>query len=786
MRPQLLATFLLLPLFVFSQNVLPIGSWRAHPPKRVGLSVTQSTDQVFYTTRAALMIMDKDEIAPKFRTTVDGLSGVEFRMIRFHEPSGKLIIVYEDGIIDLYDEGNIVTVSSIKNFTNITGEKKINDIFEYDDNTLFLAGSYGVSAFSVDNGSFPFTTFMGEANVLSVAVFGGQIYAGTAEGIYRTSINNPSADDFGTWSFLGTDEGFPDDYSASAMTVYEGQLYLGINEDIYRLEGGLPVLFSDQTDNYGLRYLSAEGEHLLAGYRCDDGGCGNGQVLYFKADGTGGQLAPGCIGRSNYAIEDQYGQFWFGDEWMGFRWLDNKDDDICNTFEINSPYSQRVWDIEITEDTVWMATGAYQPNRTPVPTDHGMASFADGSWSIYNRWTKDVFKGFDRNDDQRDDDVFALIEVAKNDVTGKIYGASYYTGLIEIDGENISLFNDSNSPLSNTSGDESRTRVSGLAVDADGGLWVSNYRPISGTPLHRRAPDGTWVSFSETCGQSDLFQIAIDPNTNYKWIISGSTTAGVLLFDEGDLDNPDDDRCRSFTANNSNVPTNETNCLVIDQDGDVWVGTNQGIVIFECGGSAFDDNCQGSLRTVDLDGFLEYLFKTQTVQALAVDGANRKWVGTTNGAYLLSPDGKDELLHFTVDNSPLLDNSVRTIALNDRTGEVFIGTDEGIISYQGDAVVGTRLNRAKPTVFPNPVRPEYEGPITVRGLAINANIKITDVNGKLVYETEALGGQAVWDGRDYNGRKVQTGVYLVFSTTNPRESGLAQPDAVVTKILFVN
>lgn len=785
MRLQLLLFLFVLPGLACAQNLLPIGSWRAHPPKRVGLSVTQSADQIFYTTRAALMITDKTEIAPKFRTKVDGLSGVDFRLVRFHEPSGKLVIVYEDSTIDLYEEGEVVTINSIKNFTNITGEKKVNDIFEFDDNTLFLAGSYGISAFRVDNGAFPFSTFMGDANVLSIAVYEGDIYAGTGEGIYRTSLNNPAADDFGTWDFLGTEDGFPDDYSTPALAVYEEQLYIGINEDIYRFEDGLPVLFSDQTDNYGLRYLSAEGEHLLAGYRCDDGGCGNGQVLYFNTDGSGGAFASGCIGRTNYAIEDQYGQIWFGDDWMGFRWLDNKEDDLCNIFEINSPYSQRVWDIEVTEDTVWMATGAYTPNRSPIPTDHGMASFIYGRWEIYNRWSNEAFKGANTASDQRDDDVFALIDVVKNSITGKVYGASYYTGLIEIAGERVSLINNENSPLTNSAGDESRTRVSGLAVDNDGALWVSNYRPLGGETLHRLAPDGTWRSF-ETCGQNDIFQIAIDPRTNYKWIISGSTTSGVVVFDEGDLDNPNDDRCRTFTANNSNVPTNETNCLVIDQDGDVWVGTNQGIVIFECGGAAFEDNCQGSLRTVDLDGFLEFLFKTQTVQALAVDGANRKWVGTTNGVYLLSPDGKEELLHFTESNSPLLDNSVRTVAINDRTGEVFIGTDEGIISYQGDAVEGARVNQANPAVFPNPVRPEYDGPITVRGLAVNANIKITDVNGKLVYETQALGGQAVWDGRDYNGRRVQTGVYLVFSTTNPREAGLAQPDAVVTKILFVN
>jgi ligand-binding sensor domain-containing protein len=324
-----------------------------------------------------------------------------------------------------------------------------------------------------------------------------------------------------------------------------------------------------------------------------------------------------------------------------------------------------------------------------------------------------------------------------------------------------------------------------LAADEEGNMWVSNQNAFDGMPLHRIDPEGNWTSFSSTCSQDDLYQIAIDRN-GAKWIIIGNGTSGILLFDEGEIDDTSDDQCRVFTATNSNLPTNETNCVTVDLDGDVWVGTNAGILIFECGGNAFDNSCVGSLRIVDRDGFNEYLFKTQAVQAIAVDGANRKWIGTTNGVYLISPDGEEELIHFTTDNSPLLDNNIRDITINERTGEVFFGTDLGIISYQSDAVKGTRLNSQDVEVFPNPVRPEYEGPITFRGLARDANVKITDANGKLVYETQALGGQAIWNGRDYNGRKVQTGVYLIFSTSNPRIAGLAQADAVVAKVVFIN
>ncbi|MEZ4984084.1 MAG: hypothetical protein R2795_03440 [Saprospiraceae bacterium] len=216
---------------------------------------------------------------------------------------------------------------------------------------------------------FPFTTFMGNANVLSVAAFDNHIYAGTEEGIYRTLTTNNRIEDFSTWEFLGADQGFPADYSCKDMAIYKGQLYMGINEDVYRFANETPTLFYDQESAYAMQYLSAEGSYLLAGFRCVGGGCGNGQVRYLDENAVGGTLASGCLGVPIYAIEDQFGRFWFGDEWMGFRWLDNTTDEICNTFEINSPFSQEVWTVDVTNDEVWISTGAYTPTRTPVALD---------------------------------------------------------------------------------------------------------------------------------------------------------------------------------------------------------------------------------------------------------------------------------------------------------------------------------------------------------------------------------------------------------------------------------
>ncbi len=347
----------------------------------------------------------------------------------------------------------------------------------------------------------------------------------------------------------------------------------------------------------------------------------------------------------------------------------------------------------------------------------------------------------------------------------------------------MSLYNDANSSLQNAVGDEARTRVSGLAFDDDNNLWVSNH--AAPKPLSVLTPDGKWQSFNLNCGRTLIHQLDVDDN-GFIWIVDGSSQGGITVFDPGNPDNPADDRCRSFTETNSTLPTNNTNCLAVDLEGDVWVGTTQGIVIFECGSSAFEDICNGSRRVIEQDGFGAYLLETENVQTIAIDGANRKWIGTTNGVFVLSPDGEQQVTRFTTENSPLLDNNVIDIAIHPQTGETFIATNSGLISVQSDAIAGQRTHANPVRVFPNPVQPDYDGPIAIRGLTRDANVKITTPAGQLVYETRALGGQAIWDGRDYNGNRVGSGVYLVFSSDSMQRFGVAvKPDAAATKIVFI-
>ena len=326
-----------------------------------------------------------------------------------------------------------------------------------------------------------------------------------------------------------------------------------------------------------------------------------------------------------------------------------------------------------------------------------------------------------------------------------------------------------------------RERVAGMEFDENNNLWITNNSAPE--PISVLTNEGEFHKFDVPL--TNLGQLAID-RAGYKWAIVDGTSQGLLVFDDnGTFEDPTDDRTRILTTNNSNLPDNQVFSVEADLDGDIWVGTVDGVVVFECGQSAFDtDVCSGNRRVVDenfVDDETENLLKGERVNAIGIDGGNRKWFGTTNGVFVQDANGTQNIGFFDENNSPLFSNNIIDIAFDDDTGEVYIGTERGVISIRGEAIAGNSINDANIYAFPNPVRPDYDGPIAIKGLANNANVKITDVSGALIFEGRSIGGQAIWDGRDYNGRKASTGVYLVFSTAD----NLIDPSAAVTKILFI-
>jgi hypothetical protein len=499
---------------------------------------------------------------------------------------------------------------------------------------------------------------------------------------------------------------------------------------------------------------------------------------------SAGNLQPLAVKCSSFiprdAIEDEEGRIWLADEGRGFRWVEGLDPESCNIIPSQGPPSIENRALAVWENQLWLASGGLNQNLGNRFVRDGFSSLIEGEWTTFNVENRPEFEN-DPND--FNDNLLDFVAVAVNPSTGVVYAGSFMRGLARWDGEEMQVFDESNSALGRSVVLNIRNRVAGLAFDEDNTLWMTNTESVNA--LVSLDAEGEWSSY-RLCGDPTIrvYEIDVDPN-GYKWVTAWN--GGVYVYDEGLPEDQTDDRCRLFTPQNSNLPSNRVRCLAVDLNGDVWVGTEKGVVIFECGGSAFEDICQGTLRIVEQDGFNAFLLETENVTTIAVDGANRKWIGTNNGIFVLSPSGEEEIMRFTESDSPLFSNTIIDIAINPENGEVFIGTLRGIQSYLSDAIAGGATHRAEIEVYPNPVRPEYDGPITLRGLARNAIVKITDLSGRLVFETQALGGQAVWDGRDYNGRRVATGVYLIFSTSNPDFAGFSgRADAEVGKIVFIN
>lgn len=770
--------FLFFSAALAQNSNLAIGQWRTHLPYRVGPYVTQSADKIYFSTEEAILIIDKEEGYTDHLDKVDGLSNTGIKMVEYHAPTGILVVIYENSAFDLvFPDGQISTFNQIPNFSNFVGEKTIEQIYFESDSTVFMAANFGLSKFNLNREEFVWTTFTG-VPAKNVAIWQENIYMATEEGIYQTSQTSNTPEDFSSWNLLDQEEGFPALYSSTAIGVYHDALFFNLDDVLFRYDGVNLEQLQTAPSGTDLAYLKVLEPNLLIAYTCRTG-C-QGSVFYMNDNQVISSLPASCIGIPTSIVQDQKGRIWFGDRYRFFRVLPSIDSDNCNYSEYNSPYSSENKEMAIRNGELWLATGGVTQTFNYRFLDHGIASLIDGFWTIYNRNNNDAFKGLDL--ESTDDDLFDFVTIAIHPGNGKVYAGSFFGGLLEYDNGTFTLYNDQNSSLGNATGDSKRTRIGGLAFDEDNNLWITNHG--AEYPLSVLTNEGIWKKFRPSCNVSEIHQIAVD-GSGYKWMVSNNSGVGVIVFDEGDIDDPNDDRCRSFTSTNSELPTNRANCLVADLEGDIWVGTSEGIIVFECGNAAFDANCVGSARVFNEGGFNEALLNTEDIQTIAVDGANRKWIGTRNGVFVLSPDGEEEVAHFTTSNSPLLNDNIVDIAINGENGEVFIGTDDGIISYRSDATTGGSFHATSAKVFPNPVRPDYQGPIAIQGLSRDANVKITDITGRLVFETTANGGQAIWNGTDYTGRSVSTGVYLVFSTDNSRTAGFGQPTSVVARIVFV-
>jgi hypothetical protein len=775
MNKVLLPAFLVafFPHFMFSQNDLKIGEWRTHLPYRTGLSVTQTDNDVYWATGLSVLKMNKTSLTIEKLDRLNTLTDIGANLVRYNKAAKTLLVAYDNNNIDLIrSEDNVknLNIPDIKNNSSILGDKTIYDASFVND-TAYLACGYGISKLDMRKGEFVYSTFT-KLKTYSVVVFEGKIWAATEGGIYNVSNDaRLNLADFKVWTKLDASAGFPSPYTTKVLAVYDNKLYFDLNDSLAVLQNNRPLSIRHE-NGHKVQFLTAESQSLLAGFANKDI-YSNGKTLIFNKNGTFKNVGGSCVNRPYGAVEDASGRIYFADQFNGYRFLNKATDANCTVVEYDSPYSRESSDVAVTDTSVWVAFGGLS-SINPRDNSDGFASLINGKWVNYNGLYTQIL-----NDSVVSRD-FHNVEI--NTKTGKVYAGSVQNGLVELTGNKVSkIYNASNSPISASSADPFRRRVTGLAFDKSGNLWVSNN--LADKPVIVLKADGKWAKLGNVPA-SNIFQVIVD-GSGIKWFIVGGSQSSILLYDEGkSIDDISDDKTRLL--DNSNLPKELQSAgisyLVTDLNGEVWVGTTSGVCVFRCGSDPFRTSCNASLIVNSLGSINEYLLREKNVNVIAVDGANRKWFGTSSGLFVTSADGKEEILKFNTENSPLPSNNITSLAIRPN-GEVFIGTNKGLMSYRSTATEGPEFNNeSKVLAFPNPVRPDYDGPIAIKGFTRDANVKIADVNGNVVFETRALGGQAIWEGRDFNGNRVATGVYLVLATNT---KNLDAPYAVVTKILFV-
>ena len=758
-----------------------IGSWKNYLPFKTGNQITQSEDQVFYTTRVAVLAIDKE--APFEPTTITKLSGLtssDPTFIKYIPQNESLIVSYNNSTFDQIFPSISFTYDNLQKDGNFFN-REILALELLKDSLLYFCTAYGVVEFNPIALEFGFTVDL-EIPVVDITYLNGFFYAATEEGLYKAEDSpNINLKDVNNWRLMGAADNIPEGFGVSVVANYKNNLYFSLRDTLFKYTADNSLEYQHYVEDHQPIFLSTEGEYLTAGFFCStivgssEVSC-DGEISLFDEEGFFKEVSPDCIDRPRNAIEDQFGRIWSSDSWGKFR-LSTIESGSCNKLDpTNSPVSNQVNEIALRGDEIWLSTnGLSVTTLTPEANREGIYNYVDGVWSFHKRETDPVLA-------EQGGAAFHRIILSPDEE--RFYVGTNLNGLVEVNpGPSFAYYSKNNSVLEE--GVVSGTvRIAGLAFDAEGNLWMSNNN--ASRPMAVLKTDGTiFNNFDPALSQYVGLRDVVVDFTGYKWYTVDER--GLLVYDDnGTIETSGDDRFFQLNSNNSNMPEdNRTRCLEVDLDGEIWVGTSKGVISFECGESVFDGSCPGVRQIVEVDGILANLLETEDVWSIAVDGANRKWMGTTNGVFLMSPNGKEQLAFFNTKNSPLPDNLVTDIKVHPETGEVFFATGRGLVSYREGATIGAEGHiESNVFAYPNPVRPDYEGPIAIKGLTRDADIKITDISGQLIYETKALGGQAIWDGRDYNGRKAASGVYLVFSTSETTFD--AKPNTLVTKLLFIN
>ena len=726
-------------------------NWKLHFSYVDPLEMAATPSAIYAVGNGSLFCVNRSDESISYWNKSTGLSGSSIAHIAYDTKASKLIIAYENGQVDLLDDNGTVTSMSDISLKAGSMAVTVNAICPGSD-YCYLAMPFGIIALQTRKAEVSETYYIGtdaaSIDVQHVVEMGDSLYAFSFDKIYHAALKDNKMD-YSYWH----SELMPFEQVQQAA-VYNGQMVVLAHDSLYRRVGTSWQLVSGQP----LQWMHASGNQLL-GYAE-----GKGLLRLMDDDSWSGLSA-------NYVANDALytnGEYWLAEANYGLIRLGSNGDDYFHTAGPNSNFGYRMYALH---NRIYAMAGGRWAGQFVRP---GRINIYDGS----------SWRGIDEGQ------IGSAVGVPAYDISslgidpqdpGHFFAASYGRGVYEFKNYTaVKRFTTSNSTIREATegiNPELYTFVDGATMDAEGNLWILNATTV-GRPLHIYTPNGQWIGLPLRSGGTNHNMttptgIWIDQrNSQYKWMLCQRAEPRVILLNDGGTPTiSSDDRCmirNSFTDQNGNVLTPaQFRCLAQDQNDRIWIGTDKGIILIPKDVDFFTSNaCQRIIiPRNDGTGLGDYLLGDEQITCLAVDGGNRMWIGTANSGLYLIEDDTITVAHFTETNSLLPANGIQSIAIMPGTGEVFVGTDKGIASYLSDASE-PKEDMSGAYAFPNPVRPDYVGYISITGLMDNTVVNIVDAGGNLVCKTRSHGGTAVWDGKLPDGRRATPGVYTALCNAN--------------------
>lgn len=757
-------------LSLWAQNV-EVGKWRTHFANTPILSVLDDGNRIYAASSSGLFYVDLRDFTIGRVDKVRGLTGIGITKAGFHKSTGQILVCYGDGDIDIIKGSQIINIPDIKR-KNIYGDKTIHSIF-FKDKYAYLACGFGIVVLDMSRREIKDSYFIGENStalpIYDVGVDDKIIYAATEKGIYYAPSKSLNLNDYTSWTLDQSLQASKDQKPFLLLKKIENTFLAALKGDSVSPNDVFYKGYINQSwetwDASSVTAISNVNVQENDFIRIAKSNAGYWEVGVYNLDFTLKYVKKMNFGDLNKIrpgdalIKKE--TLWIG-QGDGALNASEGEGQSNNWFMLAGPSSNSAYSLSHAGNSLLMCAGGLSVSYAPEYNFFQTSKFKDNTWSWYNA-DIEQFQSIRRATDatSAQEDPFK---------EGHIFVSSGTDGVLEFqDDRLLNHYTPENSILEYYGG---ACRINSIAFDYSGNLWISNSGVADAIIVKRT--DGSWQGYSiASLFSQEIGKIIVD-YWSQKWIIG---RGGVLLVFK---DDGAQGKVLKVDINRGNtLQASSVYAIVEDDEGHMWIGTERGIRVIYTNAKMFE-NPIGTTSSVECktipfvyDNKVVELLKNEMVTAIAIDGANQKWIGTqSNGVYLVSMDGAKELLHFTTQNSPILSDRILDIAVSKENGEVFIGTDKGLISYRGVATAAPE-EKLKTLVFPNPVKPDYQGLITIKNLPFNADVKITDLNGNLIYQTKAAGGQAVWNGYNFKGKRPNSGVLLVFATNEDGTSKLS-------------